>query len=56
MVYHAPVIAESLSLKGLQLMQPPFIPAAQLLWMLYLIFRYRQHAMRAYFCEGTSQH
>jgi ligand-binding SRPBCC domain-containing protein len=39
----------------------PYAPLGELVYplvrlQLRRIFRYRQHAIRAYFCEGTSQH
>ena len=39
----------------------PYAPLGELVYplvrlQLYRIFRYRQHAIQAYFCEGTSQH
>jgi ligand-binding SRPBCC domain-containing protein len=39
----------------------PYAPLGELVYpLVYLqlrrIFRYRQHAIQAYFCEGTSQH
>jgi ligand-binding SRPBCC domain-containing protein len=39
----------------------PYAPLGELVYplvrlQLYRIFRYRQHAIRAYFCEGTSQY
>ena len=39
----------------------PYTPLGELVYplvrlQLHRIFRYRQHAIQAYFCEGTSQH
>jgi hypothetical protein len=39
----------------------PFAPLGELVyplvrWQLHRIFRYRQHAIRAYFFEGPGQH